>query len=127
MVAPPTKFDTGSTVLFHKDGGGNVAVTTCMSHFSMFVPTKATVKLDNGKTGHAQGIGIILCQFPNCLIIYPVHDIDNGDINSDVPVASNYESVPYPDTTPIKFIDEPPREWNSQPLAAHFKSRSSPH
>ena len=34
------------------------------------------------------------------------HDIDNGDINSDVPVASNYESVPYPDTTPIKSIDD---------------------
>ena len=43
-----------------------------MSHFSMFVPTKATVKLDNGNTVHAQGIGIILCCFPNCLIIYPV-------------------------------------------------------
>ena len=43
-----------------------------MSHFSMFVPTQATVKLDNGNTGHAQGIGIILCCFPTCLIIYPV-------------------------------------------------------
>ena len=38
----------------------------------MFVPTKATVKLANGKTGHDQGIGIILCLFPNCSIIYPV-------------------------------------------------------
>ena len=37
----------------------------------MFVPTKAIVKLDNGNTGHAQGIGIILCRFPNCLSIYP--------------------------------------------------------
>ena len=72
MVAPPTKFYTVSTVLFHKDGGANVAVTNCMSHFSMFVPTKATVKLSNGNTGHAQGIGIILCRFPNCSIIYPV-------------------------------------------------------
>ena len=24
------------------------------------------------KTGHAQGIGIILCRFTNCSIIYPV-------------------------------------------------------
>ena len=38
----------------------------------MFVPTKVTVKLANGNTGHAQGIGIILCRFPNCSIIYPV-------------------------------------------------------
>ena len=72
VVAPPTKIYTVSTVLFHKDGGANVAVTNCMSHFSMFVPTKATVKLANGNTVHAQGIGIILCRFPNFSIIYPV-------------------------------------------------------
>ena len=59
-------------MLFHKDGGENIAVTNCMSHFSMFVPTKATVKLANGNTVHAQGIEIILYSFPNCLIIYPV-------------------------------------------------------
>ena len=72
MVAPPSKFYTVSNVLFHKDGGVNVSVTNLMSHFSMFVPTKATVKLANGNTGHAQVIGIILCCFPNCSIIYPV-------------------------------------------------------
>ena len=72
VVAPTSNFYTLSTVLFHKDVEANVAVTNCMSHFSMFVPTKATVKLDNGNTVHAQGIGIILCRFPNCLIIYPV-------------------------------------------------------
>ena len=60
------------TVLFHKDEGENVAVTNCMSHFSMFVPTKANVKMSNGNTGHAQGIEIILCLFPNCSTIYPV-------------------------------------------------------
>ena len=38
----------------------------------MFVPTKSTVKLDNGNTGHAQGIGIILCRFPKFSIIIPV-------------------------------------------------------
>ena len=43
-----------------------------MSHFSMFVPTKATVKLANVNTGHAQVVGIILCCFPNCPIIYTV-------------------------------------------------------
>ena len=38
----------------------------------MFIPTKATVKLANGNTKHAQVIGIILCCFPNCSTIYPV-------------------------------------------------------
>ena len=35
------------------------------------------------------------------------HAIDNGDVKiptSDVPVESNYDSVPDPDTTPIKSI-----------------------
>ena len=34
------------------------------------------------------------------------HDIDNSDITSDVPVDSSYDSVPDPDTTPIKSIDD---------------------
>ena len=37
------------------------------------------------------------------------HAIDNGDIKiptSDVPVESNYDSFPDPDTTSIKSIDE---------------------
>ena len=38
----------------------------------MFIPTKSTVKLANENVGYAQGIGIILCCFPNCPIIYPV-------------------------------------------------------
>ena len=38
----------------------------------MFVPTKSTLKLGNGNMGHAQVIGVILCRFPNCSIIYPV-------------------------------------------------------
>ena len=59
-------------MLFHKYVGENVEVTNFMSHFSMFVPTKSDVKLDNGNMGHAQVIGIILCHFTNCPIIYPV-------------------------------------------------------
>ena len=43
-----------------------------MSHFSMFFPTKATAKLDNENMVHAQIIGILVCPFPNCSIIYPV-------------------------------------------------------
>ena len=38
----------------------------------MFVPTKANVKLANGNMAHSQGIGIILCHYPNCTSIYPV-------------------------------------------------------
>ena len=72
MVAPPSKCYKVSTVLFHKYGGSNVTATNYMSHFSMLVPTKDTVELDNGNTVHAQGIGIILYRFPNCSIIYPV-------------------------------------------------------
>ena len=72
MVASPSKVHTVSTMLFHKEGGVNIAVTNLMSHFSMFVPTKATVKLANVNTGHAQVIGIILCIIPTCSIIFPV-------------------------------------------------------
>ena len=43
-----------------------------ISHFSMFVPTKSTVELSNGNTGHSQIIGIFLCFSPNCTIIYSV-------------------------------------------------------
>ena len=72
MVAPTSIFYTVFTVFFHKDGLANVSVTNCMSHFSIFVPTNAILKLANGNAGHAQGIGIILCLFPNCSVIYPV-------------------------------------------------------
>ena len=34
------------------------------------------------------------------------HAIYNGDIISDVTVESNYNSVPDPETTPIKSIDD---------------------
>ena len=37
----------------------------------MFVPTQANLKLDNGSTGHAQVIGIVLRCFISCPIIYP--------------------------------------------------------
>ena len=47
-----------STVLFQKYGGANFSVTHCMSHFSMFNPTKAAVKMSNGNMGHSQGIGV---------------------------------------------------------------------
>ena len=61
-----------SLLFFHKYGWVDVAVTNCMSKFSMFVPTNAIVKLSNGNMVHAQVIAIILCCFPYCSIIYPV-------------------------------------------------------
>ena len=72
VVAPPSNFYAVSTVLFHKYGGANVAVINCISHFSMFVPTNSTVKISNVNMVHTQVIGIILCRFPNCSIIYTV-------------------------------------------------------
>ena len=86
------KLYTVYIVLFHKNGGEIVAVTNCMSHVSMLIPTKATVKLDHGNMKHSQVIGIILCCFPNCPIIYvagsfyylPGHSsnkISSGDLN----------------------------------------------
>ena len=72
VVAPTSKLNTVSTVLLHKYGRKNVAVKNCMSHFSMFVPTKPAAKQTNGNTGHAQGIGIVFCRLTNCYIIYPV-------------------------------------------------------
>ena len=59
-------------MLFHKYLGENIGVTNCMSHFSMFIPTKADVKFSNGNMVHSQEIGIILCNFPVCPIIYTV-------------------------------------------------------
>ena len=50
VVAPSLKCYTVSTVLFHKYLGASVVVTNCMSHTSMFMPTKDTVKLANGNT-----------------------------------------------------------------------------
>ena len=72
MVTPYSKVYTTSTLLFYKYVGANVSVTNSVSHFSMFVPTKITVKLANGNTRHAQLIGIVLFCFTNCPIIYPV-------------------------------------------------------
>ena len=71
-VSPSSKFYTIPTVLFHKDEGSKDAVKNCMSHFSMFVPTQATVKLFNVYMGHAKRIAIILCSIPNPPIIYPM-------------------------------------------------------
>ena len=88
MVEPPSKCYTIYTVLFHKDRGANVATTNCMSRFYMLVPTKATMKLANGNTGHTQGIGIILYCFPNWYIIYLVGPVFNCLGHPSNPISS---------------------------------------
>ena len=47
VITPSSKNYADFPVMLHKYGGTNVAVEKFMSHFYMFVPTKATVKLAN--------------------------------------------------------------------------------
>ena len=54
MVSPTSNIFTVSTVLFHKYRGENIGVTNFLSLFSMFIPTKAIVKLANGSPVHVQ-------------------------------------------------------------------------
>ena len=89
MVSPSSILYTVYIVLFHKYVGENVAVTDCMSHFSMFVPTNSHVKLANGNMGHAQVIGIILCHFTSCPIIYPVVPVDYFTVNPSNTISSD--------------------------------------
>ena len=72
VVASYSKFYAAYTVLSHKNVGASVAVTNCISNFSMLVPTKDNVKLANENKGNSQRIRICLCTFTNCTIIYLV-------------------------------------------------------
>ena len=72
LVPPSSICYTVSVLLFRKYLGENIGVTNCMSHFSMFVSTKADVKFTNGNMDNSQEIGILLCHFPICPIIYTV-------------------------------------------------------
>ena len=111
--------------MFHKYGGANVAVKIFISHFYMFLSAKATVKLANGNTVHAQGIGIILCQFPNCSIIYPVgpvyyfpghpsNFISSGALNFYI----GFKKVTYEPLGIFDFVDPQGRSWRS-PYQTH--------
>ena len=125
VVSPPSNFYTYSTVLFHKNGWANFAVTNCMSHFSMFVPTKSTVKLANINTGHAQGIGIILFHFTNCSIIYPVVPVYycpcypfNTVSSGDLKVYSGFQKVASESLEHCDFVDLQGSSWRS-PYQTH--------
>ena len=69
VVAPPSKLYTVSTVLFHEYGGANFGVTNCISHFSMFIPTKTTMKMANGNTGRVQ-VSLISTHFTHMVLLY---------------------------------------------------------
>ena len=120
VVAPPSKFYIVSTILFHKDRGENVAVTNFMSHFSMSVPTKATVKLYNGNMGHSQGIRVIFCCFPSCPIIYPVRPVYYCPVCHSSTISSvslkNYSGFKKFTSEPLEhydFVDPQGRSWRS--------------
>ena len=96
-----------------------------MSHFSMFVPTKSTVKLANGNTVHAQGIGIILCRFTNCSIIYPVVPVyyfpgyPSDTVSSgDLKVYSVFQKVAPEYLEHCEFFDLQGISWRS-PYQTH--------
>ena len=120
VVSPPSKVYTVSTVLFHKYGGANFAATNFMSQFSMFVPTKVTVKLANGNTGHAKVIVIILCHFHNCSIIYtviPVYYCPGHPSSTISPAALKiYVGFQKNMSEPLEhcdFVDPQGRSWRS--------------
>ena len=62
---------TVSTVLFHKHWTEKVGFYDWSSKLSMLFPTRANVKLFDGKMGLAEVTGIILCWFTNYPVIYP--------------------------------------------------------
>ena len=86
----------------------------------MFVPTKATVKLANGNTGHAQGIGIILYCFTNCLIIYPAGTVyyctghpSNTISSGALKFYIGFKKVTSEPLEHCDFVDPQDRSWRS--------------
>ena len=91
-----------------------------MSHFSMFVPTKATVKLANGNTGHTQGIGIILYRFTNFTIIYsvvPVYYFTGHPYNTislgDLKFYAGFKNVTYVPLEHCDYVESLVCYWRS--------------
>ena len=120
MVAPSSILYKVSIVLFHKYARENVAVTNCMSHFSMFVPTKFDVKLANGNMGHSQVIGVILSHFTNCPIIYPVVPVyyctgnpSNTISSGDLKFHLGFQNITSEHIEHCDFVDPPGSSWRS--------------
>ena len=68
----------------------NISVKNCMSQFSMFLPTKATVKLANWNMGHDQVIGSIFCR----LLTVPLYIQWNQFIIVQVTLTTPPHQVP---------------------------------
>ena len=107
-------------MFFNRYGGENVAVTDCMSQYSMSVSTNATVKFDNGNTVYAQRIGIILCCFPNCAIIYLVGPVYYcpGHPSNTISLGALKFYVGFQNITPeplehCDFVESKGRSWRS--------------
>ena len=86
----------------------------------MFVPTKTTVKLSNGNTGHAKVIGVILYRFPNYSIIYPVVPVyyfqghpSNTISSSALKVYVGFQKVTYEPIEHCDFVDPQGCSWRS--------------
>ena len=86
----------------------------------MFVFKKSNLNLYDGNTGHAQVIGIILCQFPNCLIIYtfgpfyycpdhPSNTISSGALKFYI----GFKKVTSEPLEHCNFVDPQGHSWRS--------------
>ena len=103
-------------MFFHKYVESNVAVTNCMSHCSIFVPTKATVKLDNGNTGRAQGIRVVifLSHFTyGGVIFYCLGHFPNTISLGSLKLYVSFQKVAYEPLGHCEFVDPQGRSWIS--------------
>ena len=86
----------------------------------MFFPTKATVKQANRNTGHEKIIGIILCCFPNCSIIYPVGTVyyftghpSNNISSGALKLYVGFKKVTSEPLEHCDFVDPKSHSWRS--------------
>ena len=78
------------------------------------------MKLDNGNTECAQVIGIILCHFTNCSIIYPVGPVYYCPGHPSNTISSGalkfyviFQKVTYEPLENCDFVDSQGRSWIS--------------
>ena len=91
-----------------------------MSQFSIFSPTKATMKLANGNTENAQGTGINLCNFYYCSTVYPVGPVYYFPVHPSNTISSGalrfYVGSQNVTSTPLEifdFVDPQGHSWRS--------------
>ena len=78
------------------------------------------MKLANGNTGHAQGIRIILCNFPNFSIIYPAGEFycfsghpSNNISSSPLKFYVGFQKVTSEPLEHCDFVDRQGCSWRS--------------